>query len=113
MVEERSRALLRRAFFRVFSHLRNMDPHLDFDAAIAPVPQAVRGDLARWVEDNVDALIRAFASDNDDAIVAADKGGVMDGPDAAGGDADSDGEFSDASNGSGGAPEDALGDSSD
>ena len=88
LVEERSRALLGRAFSRVFIHLRNMDPHFDFDAAIAPVPQAVRGELAHWVEDNVDALVRAFASDNDD-------------------------EFSDASNGLGGAPEDALGDLSD
>ena len=38
LVEERSRALLGRAFSRVFSHLRNMDPHFGFDAAIAPVP---------------------------------------------------------------------------
>ena len=90
-----------------------MDPHFDFDAAIALVPQAVRVDLAHWVEDNVDALIRAFALGNDDMIVAADEGGVVNGPDAAGGDADSDGEFSEASNGSGGAPENALGDSSD
>ena len=43
------------------------------------------------MEDNVDALIRAFASDNDGVIVAADEGGVVNGPDAAGGDADSDG----------------------
>ena len=61
----------------------------------------------------MEALIRAFASDNDDAIVAADEGGAMGGPDAAGGDADIDGEFSDARNGSGGAPEGALGDFSD
>ena len=61
----------------------------------------------------MDALIRAFASDNDDVIVEAGEGGVMDGSDAVGGNADSDGEFTDASNGSGGAPEDALGDSSD
>ena len=80
LVEERSRALLGRTFSRVFSHLRNMDPHFDFDAAIAPVPQAVRGDLARWVEDNVDALIRAFASDNDGVVIAADEGGVVNGP---------------------------------
>ena len=109
MEEERSRILLGRAFSLVFSHLQNMDPHFNFDAAIAPVPQAVRGDLAVWVEDNVDALVRAIDSDDDDAIVAADEGGVVNGPDAAGGDADSDGEFSDASNGSGGAPEDAWG----
>ena len=61
----------------------------------------------------MDALIRAFASDNDDVIVAADEGGVMDGSGAVGGDADNDSEFSDASNGSGGAPEDVLGDPSD
>ena len=65
------------------------------------------------MEDNVDALIRAFALDNDDVIVVADEGGVVHGPAAAGGDADSDGGFSDASNGSGGAPKNALGDSSD
>ena len=113
LVEERSRALLGRAFSRVFSHLRNMDPNFDFDAAITPVPQAVRGDLARWVEDNVDALVRAFASDNDGVVVAANEGDVVNGPDAADGDAESDGEASDASEDSGGAPEDALGDLSD
>ena len=110
LVEERSRALLRRAFSRVSSHLRNMDPHFDFDAAIARVPQVVRGDLAHWVEDNVDALIRAFTSDNDDAIVAADEGGAMCGPDAAGDNAEGNGEASNASDSSGGAPEYALGD---
>ena len=61
----------------------------------------------------MEALIRAFASDNDDAIVAADEGGVMGSPDAAGGNAGSDGEFSDASNSPDGAPEDTFGDSSD
>ena len=54
--------MLERAFSHVFSHLLNADPNFDFDAAIAPVPTVVRGDLARWVEDNVDALVRAFAS---------------------------------------------------
>ena len=72
LVEERSRALLGRAFSRVFSHLQNMDPHFDFDAAIAPVPLAIRGNLAHWVEDNVDALVRAFTADNDGVVVAAD-----------------------------------------
>src|SRR4051812_20929268 len=86
LVEERSRALLRCTFSRVFSHLRNMDPHFDFDAAIAPVPQAVRDDMAHWVEDNVDALVRAFASDNHSVIAAADEGGMVNGPEAAGGD---------------------------
>src|SRR3954468_2424011 len=87
LVEERSRALLGRAFSRVFSHLWNMDPHFDFNAAIAPVPQAVRDDLAHWVEDNVDALVRASASDDDAVTVAADKGSVVNGLDAAGGNA--------------------------
>ena len=113
LVEERGRALLGRAFSRVFSHLRGMDPNFDFDAAIAPVPQAVRGDLARWVEDNVDALVRAFASDNDGVVVAADEGDMVNSPDAVDGDAESDGEASGACADSGGAPEDALGDLSD
>ena len=78
LMEERSRGLLRRAFSRAFSHLRNTFPDFDFDAAIAPVPQAVRGDLARWVEDNVDALVRAFASDDDAVVVVADEGDVVD-----------------------------------
>ena len=90
-----------------------MDPHFDFDAAIAPVPQAVQDDLAYWVEDNVDALVRAFASDNDGVIVAADEGGVVNVPDATGGNVEGDGEASDANDSSGGAPEDALGDLSD
>src|SRR3954464_5871841 len=92
LVEERSRALLRRAFSRVFSHLRNMDPHFDFDAAIAPVPQAVRGDLVEWVENKIGALVRAFTSDDDDVIVAADEGGVVDDPNAVDGGADDEGE---------------------
>ena len=50
---------------------------------------------------------------DDDAIVAADEGGMVNGPDAAGDNAEGDGEASDASDSSGGAPEDALGDLSD
>ena len=46
LVEERSRCLLGRVFSRIFSHLRNIYPDFDFDAAIAPVPEAIRGDLA-------------------------------------------------------------------
>ena len=61
----------------------------------------------------MDALVRAFASDNDNAVVAANEGDVVNGPDAADGNAESDGEASDASDDSGGAPEDALGDLSD
>ena len=64
-------------------------------------------------EDNVDALIRAFASDNNDATVAVDEGGVVNGPDAADDNAERDGVASNASDSSGGVPEDALGDLSD
>ena len=46
LVEGRSRGLLGRAFSCVFSHLQNADPNFDFDAAIAPVPKAIRGDLS-------------------------------------------------------------------
>ena len=61
----------------------------------------------------MDALVRAFASDNGGVIVATDEGGVVNGPDAADGNAESDDEASDTSDNSGGAPEDALGDLSD
>ena len=60
LVEERSHSLLGRAFSRVFNHLQDIDPHFDFDTAIALVPEAIRGDLARCVKDNVDALVRAL-----------------------------------------------------
>ena len=124
LVEERSRALLGRAFSRVFSHLQNMDPHFDFNTAIAPVPGAMQGDLVHWVEDNMDALVRAFIVDDDGVVVVADEGGLVNGPGAGegglvnglgadGGGVEGDGEASDASGNSGGAPEDALGDLSD
>ena len=78
LVEERDRGLLQRAFSLVFSHLLNVDPNFDFDAAIAPVPIAVWGDMARWVEDHVDALVRAFTSENNGVVVIADEGDVVD-----------------------------------
>nr|XP_045086361.1 caldesmon-like [Aegilops tauschii subsp. strangulata] len=43
LVEERSRSLLGHAFSHVFSHLQNTYQDIDFDAAIAPVPHAIRG----------------------------------------------------------------------
>ena len=62
------------------------------------------GDLARWVEDNVDALVRAFTSEDEAVVVMADEGdvvnngngGVAEGGDDAGED---DGDASDASEG--------------
>ena len=101
-MEERVRGLLQRAFSRVFSHLLNADPNFDFDAAIAPVPMAVRGDLARWVEDHVDALVRAFTLENDGVVVIADEGDVVDDGDGgvADGDDDSDEDDGDASDAS-------------
>ena len=73
----------------------------------------VRGPLARWVEDNVDALVRAFASDDDGVIVAADEGGIVDEPGPVGGVGGGGDDVSDASDASGGAPEDAVSDMSD
>ena len=102
--------MLGRAFSGVFIYLQNKEPHFDFDAAIAPVPVAMRGNLAQWVEDNMDALVRAFASDDDGVIVAADEGGVVDAPGAGGG-VGSDGD--DASDASRGAPDDAASHMSD
>ena len=104
--------MLGRAFSCVFSHLQERDPHFDFDAAIAPVAIAVRGDLARWVEDDVDALVRAFVSNDDGVVVGANEGDVVDEPgvdgDAAGGGGNADGA-SDASEDA----QDAVSDMSD
>nr|XP_020151778.1 plectin-like [Aegilops tauschii subsp. strangulata] len=107
-VEERSRGLLRRAFSRVFSHLPNTYPNFDFDAAIAPIPEAIRDDLARWVEENVDALVRAFASEDEAVVVAADEGDVVD--DGDGGAGEGDGEASDDDSNASDAPEGDPGD---
>ena len=105
LVDEKSRGLLGRAFSRVFSHLLNTNPDFNFDAAIAPVPEVIRDNLARWVDNNVDALVRAFASDDDGVVVVADEGGAVDdGEDSA-----SDG----ASSMSGSDLEDAASDMSD
>ena len=79
LVEEKSRGLLGRAFSHVFSHLLNINPDFNFDAAIAPVPEVIRDNLARWVDDNVEALVRAFASDDDTVVIAADEGDMLDG----------------------------------
>ena len=58
----------------------------------------------------MDALVRAFTTDDDGVVVVADEGGMVNGPGADNGDVAGDGEASDASGDSGGAPEDALGD---
>ena len=77
-------------------------------AAIAPVPTVVRDDLARWVEDNVDALVRAFTSEDDAVVVAADEGDVVDDGDARAGEGG--GDASDGDSDASGASEDDLGD---
>ena len=77
------------------------------------MPIAIRGDLAQWVEDNVDALVRAFASNDDGVIVAADEGGVVDALGAGGGVGGVGDDASNASDASGGAPDDAASDMSD
>nr|XP_020182389.1 tol-Pal system protein TolA-like [Aegilops tauschii subsp. strangulata] len=81
------------------THLQNTYQDFDFDAAIAPVPEAIRADLARWVEDKVDALVRASSSDDDAVVVAADEGDVVDDDvdGAGGGDGDAGDGGSDAS----------------
>ena len=79
------------------------------------MPEAIRGDLARWVEDNVDALVRAFASYNDGVIVAADEGDVVNGyeDDANEGDGGANDSDSGACDAFGGDQEDAVSDMSD
>ena len=74
------------------------------------MPVAIRGDLAQWVEDKADTLVRAFTSDDDGVIVAADEGGVVDAPGTGGGVGGDGDDVSDASDASGGAPDDAASD---
>ena len=59
-------------FSCVFSHLLNLDPHFDFDTAIAPVPMVIQDNLANWVDDYVDALVAEFAPEDDVVVIAAD-----------------------------------------
>ena len=75
----------------------------------------IRGDLARWVEYNVDALVRAFTSDDAGVIVAADEGDVVNGGEdgANNGDGEASGDDSGASDASGDALEDVVSDMSD
>ena len=64
------------------------------------MPIAIRGDLARWVEDNVDALVRAFASDDDGVVVGANEGDIVDEPGADGDAVGGGGNVDDASDAS-------------
>ena len=52
------------------------DPDFDFDAAIAPIPGAIQGVLASWVEDHVDDLIAELAPADDVVAPAAEEGGA-------------------------------------
>ena len=61
----------------------------------------------------MDALVRAFTSDNNGVVVAADEGGVVNEHGADDGDGDGGDDAIDASDASGGVPEDALSDMSD
>ena len=76
---------------------------------------AVRGDLARWLEDNIDALVRAFTSDGDGVIVAADEGDMVNGGEDGANDGEGEASDSDsgASDASRGYQEDAVSDMSD
>ena len=78
LVEERSRGLLGRTFSRVFSHLQNLDPHFDFDTAIALVPRAIRDNLSHSIDNHMGALVRAFATEDDAVVVAVDEDGTVD-----------------------------------
>ena len=87
LVEEKSRDLLGRAFSCIFSYILNRDPDFHFNTAIAPLPGVVQGDLASWVDDHVDDLVKEFALADDVAmLVAAEDGADDDGDDGDTGD---------------------------
>ncbi|KAE8799161.1 hypothetical protein D1007_25547 [Hordeum vulgare] len=56
LIEEECRDLLSQALTHVFTHLFHTYPHFDFEAAMAPVPDATCGALGKAVKDHVDAL---------------------------------------------------------
>ena len=42
------------------------------------MPEVIWDNLARWVDDHVDALVRAFSSDDDAVVVVEDEGSAVD-----------------------------------
>ena len=72
------------------------------------MPEAIWGDLARWVEDHMDALVRAFTSDDDGVVVVVDEGDVVDDGDAGAGEGG--GDANDGDSDASGASEDDMGD---
>jgi hypothetical protein len=87
LVEERSRDLLGRVFSCVFSHLLSLDPHFDFDAVIAPVPEVTQDVLVKWVDDHVDDLVAELTLEEDVTVPEEE---VVDADSDEGGDADGD-----------------------
>jgi hypothetical protein len=81
LVEEKSRHLLAHAVSRIFSHLLRSDPHFDFGALTAPVPEVIEGALADWVDDHVDELMAELAPANDDDLLTIEEGGADDADD--------------------------------
>jgi hypothetical protein len=88
LVEERSQEFLGHAFSRVFSYLFSLDPHFDFDAAIAPVPEVTQDAMAEWVDSHVDDLVAEFTLVEDATVAEVDE--VVDADSEEGGSADGD-----------------------
>jgi hypothetical protein len=73
LIEERSRELLGRTFSCVFSHLFCLDPHFDFDAVIAPVPEVTQDAVAEWVDSHVVDLVTEFTLVEDAIVTKVDE----------------------------------------
>ena len=72
LVAERRQGLLGRAFSHVFGLPTNRDSHFDFNVVLPPVPTVIQDNLARWVDDHVDAMVEEFAPE-DDTVVIVDR----------------------------------------
>ena len=78
LVEEKSRDLLGRTFSCIFIYLLSLNPYFNFNAAIAPVTRVTQGDLASWVDNHVDDLIKVFSLADDVTALATEHDGADD-----------------------------------
>ncbi|KAE8785905.1 hypothetical protein D1007_40335 [Hordeum vulgare] len=63
LIEEESQDLLSQALTHAFSNLFHTVPNFNFEAAMAPIPEAIRGTLGKEVRNHVGMLSVQFARD--------------------------------------------------
>ncbi|KAE8777577.1 hypothetical protein D1007_49648 [Hordeum vulgare] len=56
LIEDENNDLLSQSLPRVFSNLFHTDPHFNFEAAMAPIPEASRDTVGKAMRDHVDTV---------------------------------------------------------